>query len=91
MTRLSSVHELKEFNGISGRFGGLSVSSFCSAATISLFVVANTRSSNKANPTSSCDRYQSTRDAMKVSCLWPLRWLRESLNTAAVDSSVADH
>lgn len=58
VTRLSSVHELKEFNGISGRFGGLSVSSFCSAATISLFVVVKTRSSNKANLTSSCDRYQ---------------------------------
>ena len=34
VTRLSSVHECHEFSGISGPFGGLSVSSFCSAATI---------------------------------------------------------
>ena len=31
---------------------------FCSAATMSLFVAGKKRSSNKANPTSSCDRYQ---------------------------------
>ena len=48
VTRLSSVHKWKEFSGISGCFGGLSVSSFCSAATISLLVVEKTRSSNKA-------------------------------------------
>lgn len=58
VTRLSSVHEWKEFIGISGRLGGLLVSSFCSAATTSLFVAGKIRSSNKANPTSSCDRYQ---------------------------------